>query len=56
VRVTGSERVRTSLSVGGALPVSQVFRLQASLAAQLPVGMNEVMSLSFSVVLIRSWS
>ncbi len=49
-------RVKTSLSVGGAMPLSEAWRLQGSLAVQLPVGLNETVSGTLSVLLMRTWT
>ncbi len=56
VRVAGSERVRTSVGLSGAVPLTAVWRLQGSLGAQVPVGLNEPVSLAVSLVLLRTWS
>jgi hypothetical protein len=56
VRVVGTERVLTSLSLGGAVPLAAAWRLQGSVTGQLPLGLNEPVSLTVSVLLLRSWS
>lgn len=49
-------RAQASFGFGAALPLGEVWRVQAAMTWQLPVGANEVTSLSLSLGLLRSWS
>jgi hypothetical protein len=52
----GTERLRFAAGFSGALPLSETWRLQGSLVTQLPLGLNEPVSTTFSLLLMRTWT
>lgn len=49
-------RAQASFGFGAALPLGEAWRVQAAMTWQLPIGANEVTSLSVSLGLLRSWN
>jgi hypothetical protein len=47
---------RTTLGLSGALPLTDTWRLQGSLATQLPFGRNELLSTTLTLMLLRTWT
>ena len=53
---SGTSRWRSTFGLSGAIPLSDTWRLQGSLATQLPFGVNQPVSTTLSVLVMRTWS